>query len=158
MTRPQPRRSRRVLFERGSSRGTKLRERASPVSPVEGLREEAGGGADPAAVAVQRGCGPGDGAAQVLLGALLLLLGQVVRQGAVLLHLHVRRVQRDEDLGGGGERLDHNVDLADIVQITLTLTCQSFFIIPKTKRETHLFSSLVLDHLLGCQHLGFGDG
>jgi len=103
MTQPQPCRSRRVLFERGSS-STKLRERASPVSPEEGLREEAGGGADQAAVAVQRGCGPGDGAAQVLLGALvLLLLGQVVRQGAVLLHLHVRRIQRDEDLGGGEE-------------------------------------------------------
>lgn len=46
---------------------------SAPVSPIEGLAEEAGGSIEPAAAGVVLGCGTGDGAGGVPLGAFFVL-------------------------------------------------------------------------------------
>lgn len=69
-----------------------------PLSPVEGPGEETGGGVEPAAAGVVLGGGARDGAVCRRLLRLLLILGEVVREGRFARRQRSRGAQRDEDL------------------------------------------------------------
>lgn len=125
------------------------------VSPVEGSGEETGGSAEPAATGISYSCGARDGFIQVPLWD-LVLLWEVVGDSRIVLHLCSGWIQRDKNLGNS--ILERRV--LDFSLFYLHEDAKICNDLAGCELDLHpdLLSCVILDHLLGRQHLSCRDG